>query len=95
MEVQFDDGDLDRLETDPSFTAGHDASIVKGFRKVMQAIRATPDERDFYAMKSLHFENATGKQVSSSTFNAYHDQMAADRGARGQGPEQDRPHKGH
>ena len=29
---------------------------VKGFRKRMQFIRTAADERDFYAMKSLHFE---------------------------------------
>jgi toxin HigB-1 len=60
MEVEFDDPDLDRLETDPNFTAGQDASTIKGFRKVVQAIRAAPDERDFYAMKSLHFEKLKG-----------------------------------
>jgi proteic killer suppression protein len=60
MDVGFDDPDLDRLETDRNCTAGHDASTVKGFRKVMQVIRAAPDERDFYAMKSLHFEKLKG-----------------------------------
>ena|SRR5579872_4045380 len=60
MDVQFDDPNLDRLETDPTFTAGHDASAVKGFRKVMQVIRAATDERDFYAMKSLHYEKLKG-----------------------------------
>lgn len=56
MEVDFDDSDLDRLETDPQFTAGFAPSIVKGFRKAMQAIRAALDERDLYASKGFHFE---------------------------------------
>jgi proteic killer suppression protein len=60
MDVEFDDPDLDRLETDRDFNAGRDASTVKGFRKVMQFIRDAPDERDFYAMKSLHFEKLKG-----------------------------------
>lgn len=60
MDVEFDDPDLDRLETDRQFTAGHDASTVKGFRKVLQAIRAATDERDFYTMKSLHYEKLKG-----------------------------------
>jgi toxin HigB-1 len=60
MEVEFDDDDLDRLETDIHFTAGFDRTVVKAFRKVMQVIRAAPDERDFYAMKSLHFEKLQG-----------------------------------
>jgi proteic killer suppression protein len=61
MEVRFDDDqDLDRLETDPGFTAGRPPAVVKGFRKVMQFIRAAADERDFYAMRSLHFEKLQG-----------------------------------
>jgi len=35
---------------------------VKGFRKVMQIIRAAPDERDFYQHKSLHFEKLKGSR---------------------------------
>ena len=61
MEVRFDDDeDLDRLETDPDFTGGRPAAAVKGFRKVMQFIRAAADERDFYAMRSLRFEKLQG-----------------------------------
>jgi proteic killer suppression protein len=68
MDVQFDDADLDRLEIDASFTAGLEASTVKGFRKVMQAIRAATDERDFYAMKSLHFEKLQGSRSHQRSF---------------------------
>lgn len=60
MEVDFDDDRLDRLETDRNFDAGFSNEIVKGFRKLMQIIRAAPDERDFYALKSLHFEKLEG-----------------------------------
>ncbi len=60
MEVEFADESLDRLEIDPQFTAGFDRATVKGFRKAMQAIRAAPDERDFYALKGLHFEKLEG-----------------------------------
>lgn len=60
MEVEFADDSHDRLEVDPQFTAGFDRPTVKGFRKVMQLIRAAPDERDFYALKSLHFEKLEG-----------------------------------
>lgn len=60
MEVEFVDEWLDRLEADIQFTAGFDRAIVRGFRKVMQAIRAAPDERDFYALKGLHFEKLEG-----------------------------------
>jgi proteic killer suppression protein len=60
MEVEFADPDLDRLETDPRFLAGFDASVVRGFRKAMQAIRAAVDDRDLYASKGLHFEKLKG-----------------------------------
>lgn len=62
MDVEFDDDGLDRLEADFQFTAGFDKAIVRGFRKLMQAIRAATDERDFYAMKSLRFEKLEGKR---------------------------------
>jgi len=61
MEVDFDDDDLARLEVDPRFTsAGYGPEIVRGFRKVMQAIRAAPDERDLYVLRGLRFEKLAG-----------------------------------
>ena len=60
MEVEFDDDDLDRLETDPHFTAGLSQEVVRAFRKRMQQIRAFRDERDFMQLKSLHFEKLKG-----------------------------------
>ena len=62
MEVEFSDDDLDRLEADRSFTAGWEVGVVKAYRKLMQAIRAAPDERDFYSLKSLRFERLQGKR---------------------------------
>ena len=56
MEVRFKDPKLDRLETDPTFDAGFAQVIVTAYRKLMQVIRAAPDERVFYSLKSLHFE---------------------------------------
>ena len=60
MEVEFEDPDLDRLEVDATFTAGHAAPIVRGFRKAMQAVRAAHDERDLYAARGLRFEKLQG-----------------------------------
>ncbi len=37
------------------------SGLVKRFRKVLQFIRAAADERDFYGMKSLHFEKLEGR----------------------------------
>lgn len=63
MEVDFDDERLDRLEIDRDFDAGFERAIVKGFRKLMQIIRNAPDERDFYALKGLHFEKLAGQRA--------------------------------
>lgn len=60
MEVEFEDDDLDRLETDAKFSAGFDQAIVKGFRRRMQNIRAAMDERDLRAIKGNHFEKLSG-----------------------------------
>lgn len=67
MEVRFDDQKLSRLETDPTFTNGFDQSIVKAYRKRIQVIRAALDERDFYALKSLHFEKLKGDREGQSS----------------------------
>jgi proteic killer suppression protein len=60
METEFENEDLDMLETDLQFTGGYQPAIVKAFRKRMQVIRAAKDERDLYAMKGYHFEKLKG-----------------------------------
>jgi proteic killer suppression protein len=62
MEVDFDSDDLDKLEVEAAFTGGFGPEIVRGFRKVMQAIRAAHDERDLYAARGLRFEKLEGKR---------------------------------
>ena len=62
MDVRFKDQKLDRLETDPTYDAGFAQAIVTAYRKVMQVIRAAPDERVFYNLKSLHFEKLKGNR---------------------------------
>ncbi|MBI2908681.1 MAG: type II toxin-antitoxin system RelE/ParE family toxin [Chloroflexi bacterium] len=62
MDVVFASDELDKLETDPSFTAGYAEAIVNAFRKVMQLIRNAPDERDFYALRGLRFEKLAGSR---------------------------------
>ena len=48
MKVKFADYDLARVEREKSYTAGLAADVMKGFRKVMGAIRAATDSRDLY-----------------------------------------------
>ena len=61
MEIEFDDDELDRLETDVRYIGKHSAAIVSLYRKRLQTIRSAPDERDLYALKSLHFEKLKGQ----------------------------------
>lgn len=60
--MKFKDENLDRLETDVRFSGGHSQAIVSAYRKRMQLIRASPDERDFYALRSLRFEKLKGER---------------------------------
>ena len=62
MVVRFQDERLDRLETDPTYDAGFSQAVVSAYRKRLQIIRQAPDERDFYNLKSLHFEKMKGNR---------------------------------
>lgn len=56
MEVRFEDDKLKRLWSDPDTKTRLPQGIVKLFRRRIQYIRAADDERDFYALRSLKFE---------------------------------------
>jgi proteic killer suppression protein len=60
MRVRFAPGPLEQLEADPKSTGGFSAEIVRLYRKRMNLIRSAADERDLYALKSLHFEKLKG-----------------------------------
>ena len=62
MDVEFDSDELDRLETDVAFNAGFGPEIVRGYRKVVWAIRAAPDSRDLRASRGLRYERLKGKR---------------------------------
>jgi proteic killer suppression protein len=62
VEIRFKEQRLDRLETDGTFDGGFSHEIVRAYRKCLQIIRAAPDERIFYSLKSLHFEKLKGSR---------------------------------
>jgi proteic killer suppression protein len=62
VEIRFKEQKFDRLETDGTFDAGFSREIVRAYRKCLQTIRAAPDERVFYQLKSLHFEKLKGNR---------------------------------
>jgi proteic killer suppression protein len=63
MEVEFKDVFFDRLETDARLSAGYAPGVVSAYRKRLQVIRNAPDERDFYVLRSLHFEKMKGDRA--------------------------------
>jgi proteic killer suppression protein len=63
MEVEFKDRHLKKLEADPSNSGGYPRATAQAFRRRMNFIRAARDERDFYSMKSLHFEKLKGDRA--------------------------------
>ena len=67
MEIEFKDKSLDSLETDPAFDAGFSVAVVRAYRKRIAFIRQALDERDLYAMKSLHFEKLKGARAGQSS----------------------------
>jgi plasmid maintenance system killer protein len=69
VEIRFRDKQLDRLETDPKFDGGFSWTIVSKFRQRLQEIRAAPDERVFYQLRSMRFEKLK-RHPTTSTFNA-------------------------
>ena len=66
MDVEFNDPDLERLETDADWTGGFAPAIVKAFRRRMQQIRAAVDERDLYALRSLHFKKNSRESANTN-----------------------------
>lgn len=60
MEIEFKHHIYDQLEIEAKYTADFPTEVVSAYRKRIAFIRAAIDEREFYAMKSLHFEKLKG-----------------------------------
>ncbi len=64
MQIEFEDDDLKRLYTETDFRiAKFGPEVTKAYRKKMALIANAKDERDLYAMKSLHFEKLAGDRA--------------------------------
>ncbi len=62
MELEFDDEELDGLSRNESSDHRFPPGIGRIFRKRIQYLRASPDERALYAMNSLNYEQLKGKR---------------------------------
>lgn len=63
MEIEFENHGIEKLARDVKFDGGFERSVVKAFRKRIQLIRNAPDERDFYALRSLKFKKMKGDRA--------------------------------
>ena len=66
MEWEILDHELTDMYTNKRYGGRHSQAIAKAFRKCMQVIDNAVDERDLYAMKSLHFEKLQGREPERS-----------------------------
>lgn len=71
MDVEFNDDDLNRLEVEAQFTAGHSQDVVRAYRRRLQQIRGFGDERDLFALKSLHCEKLKGSREGQHSIRLY------------------------
>jgi toxin HigB-1 len=67
MLLEFEDDALVRLYTEPGFAGVWAKDVVRAFRKVLNLVANAADERDLYAVKSLHFEKLKGKRSGQSS----------------------------
>ena len=66
MEWEILDHELTDMYTNKRYGGRYSQAIVRAFRKCMQVIDNAVDERDLYAMKSLHFEKLQGREPERS-----------------------------
>lgn len=62
LEVVIRDGALLELATNKNARSGFPQAVEKKFRFRLQQIMSFIDEREFYSIKSLHFEKLKGER---------------------------------
>ena len=60
LQVYFRDAVLEELATNKQAKSSFGQAIEKKYRQRVQQIVTANDERDFYALKSLHYEKLKG-----------------------------------
>jgi len=63
VNLRFASKKLERLYRDRDYRGGFGVEVVKAFRKRVAIVQNARDERDFYALKSLHFEKLRGSRA--------------------------------
>lgn len=60
MQIEFGDGELEKLATDAAYAGKWAPEIIKAYRRQVQAIVAAKDERDLRYRGGNHFERLKG-----------------------------------
>ena len=60
MKVRFEDENTSLVETDQAHRLRLPVAVVQAVRRKLRLLREAADERDLYAMKSLHYEKLQG-----------------------------------
>lgn len=60
MNVRFEDENTSLVETDQAHRLRLPVAVVQSVRRKLRLLREAADERDLYAMKSLHYEKLQG-----------------------------------
>jgi toxin HigB-1 len=63
VKIEYADKKLEKLATDAKENGGFAQPVVATFRRRVQLIAGAVDERDFYALKSLHYEKLKGNRA--------------------------------
>ncbi len=61
MKVRYADDDLSLVETNQAHRLKLPVQVVQAARRKIRLLREAEDERDLYAMMSLHYEKLKGK----------------------------------
>lgn len=68
MRIVFEDDQLRRLAEDATYAPKrYGRDLIKAYRKKIQLLRSAVDERDLYAMHSLHLEQLSGSRAGTSS----------------------------
>ena len=68
MRIVFADDELQRVAEDASYAPKQwGIDLTKAYRKKIQILRASVDERNLYALRSLHLEQLRGDRAGSSS----------------------------
>ncbi len=62
MRFRFSKNQLEKMYQKGVGAKKYSSQVVDAFFEVMAIIEAAPDERDFYALKHLHYEKLKGKR---------------------------------